>query len=110
MAFGNKQNRVDKQAAKQADALDKKGLDIDNYTDEELRARNAQDIADVNSKLVGSGLYSFGSLLSGNSDTSFMLSVLKAQLSQNWIVVRQNEQIIRQNQQIIDLLSKQQDR
>ena len=53
-------------------------------------------IKNVNTRMAGTGLYEFGSLLpGGNSDAAMQMTLLKAQIEQGWILVRQNEQIIR---------------
>lgn len=75
--------------------LRRHGLDFESMTDEELWSSNAEDIRDMDSRTAGSGLYSLGSLLSGNADIAFEIDLLKAQIRQQWIIVRQNEQIIR---------------
>lgn len=75
--------------------LRKHGLDFMGMSDDELLKSNVEDIRDMDVKLAGSGLYSLGSLLSGNADTSFMIDLLKAQIRQQWVIARQNEQIIR---------------
>lgn len=76
--------------------LQASGLDLDSYTDDDIRQRVMQEIASVNSSLVGSGLYQFGSLLSGHGDTGMIMSLLQAIINQNWILVRQNEQLLRE--------------
>lgn len=84
------------QQRKEQKLLEKYGLDLNNYDDEDIRKRNNASIRDINTQLAGSGLYSFGNLLpGGNSDASFIIDLLKAQIQQNWILIRQNEQIIR---------------
>lgn len=75
--------------------LRKHGLDLDSMSDFDIKTANANDIRDMDLSTLGTGLYSFGSLLSGNSDTSMIIDLLKAQIRQQWIIVRQNEQIIR---------------
>ena len=71
------------------------GLAFDEMSDEDLSHSNCEDIRDMDAKMAGSGLYSLGSLLSGNGDAAFMIDLMKAQIRQQWVIVRQNEQIIR---------------
>lgn len=71
------------------------GLAFDEMSDEDLYHSNCEDIRDMDAKMAGSGLYSLGSLLSGNGDAAFMIDLMKAQIRQQWVIVRQNEQIIR---------------
>lgn len=75
--------------------LRKHGLNIDDMTDDDIRSANAADIYDMDMSTLGTGLYSFGQMLSGDSDTAMIMGLLKAQIRQQWIIVRQNEQIIR---------------
>lgn len=77
-------------------AAEKFGMNISEYSNEKLRAENAESIRDVSTALLGSSLYSFGSLLSGNSDQAFLMEMARAQVHQNWILIRQNEEIIRE--------------
>lgn len=84
-----------KQAAKDKAALEKFGLDFENYSLEEIRNRNISSSKEIASSLAGSKLYSFGSLLSGNSNETFALELARAQVEQNFIRMRQNEEIIR---------------
>ena len=84
-----------KQAAKDKAALEKFGLDFENYSLEEIRNRNISSSKEIASSLAGSKLYSFGSLLSGNSNETFALELARAQVEQNFILMRQNEEIIR---------------
>ena len=87
---------IAEQQRKEQKLLEKYGLDLDNYNDVDIRNRNNESIRDINAQLAGSGLYSFGNLLpGGNADASFIINLLKSQVQQNWILIRQNEQIIR---------------
>ena len=85
----------EKKAAKEAAALGKFGLDFDNYSLDDIRQKNIESSKQIATSLAGSKLYSFGSLLSGNSNESFMLEMQRAQVEQNFILMRQNEEIIR---------------
>ena len=80
---------------KELKRLRKHGLAFDEMSEEDLLRSNYEDIQDMDVNLSGSGLYSLGSLLTGNGDTAFMIDLMKAQIRQQWVIVRQNEQIIR---------------
>ena len=84
-----------KQAAKDKAASKKFGLDFENYSLEEIRNRNISSSKEIASSLAGSKLYSFASLLSRNSNETFALELARAQVEQNFILMRQNEEIIR---------------
>lgn len=87
--------KLEEQKRKEREALQRVGLDLENYSDEDMQRLNIRNIKEVSSNLAGSGLYSFGSLLSGNSDITYVINGQKALIEQNWILIRQNEQIIR---------------
>ena len=80
---------------KAAARLRKHGLDLENMSYMDIRSANAADIRDMDLSTAGSGMYSLGQLLMGNSDISMIIDLMKAQIRQQWIIVRQNEQIIR---------------
>lgn len=84
-----------KQEAKDKAALEKFGLDFDSYSLDEIRCRNIASSKEIAGSLAGSKLYSFGSLLSGNSNETFSLELARAQVEQNFILMRQNEEILR---------------
>ena len=84
-----------KQAAKDKAAMEKFGLDFDSYTENDLRRRNINSAKEIAGSLAGSKLYSFGSLLSGSANETFSLELARAQVEQNFILIRQNEEIIR---------------
>lgn len=75
--------------------LDRFGIDFESYSDEEIRTRNAQSAREIAASLAGSKLYSFGSVISSNANEAFIMELLRAQVEQNWILMRQNEEIIR---------------
>lgn len=76
-------------------AEDKFGIDLDNYEYDELRDKNKETAIKISSALAGSKLYSMGSLLSGKPEQTFMIELNRAQVEQNFILIRQNEEIIR---------------
>lgn len=68
--------------------------DLSDYSKDELRNENAESVDKIASELAGSGLYKMGSLFT-KSEVAFQMSIGKAQIEQNWILIRQNEEIIR---------------
>ena len=107
--FGKKAD--DKIAKKQAEqeakdkaAMEKFGVDFDSYTSEDIKEKNVASLKEIASSLAGSKMYSFGSLLSGNSNETFALEMSRAQVEQNFILMRQNEEIIRLLKQIAEKL------
>ena len=105
--FGKKAD--DKIAKKQAEqeakdkaAMEKFGVDFDSYTSEDIKEKNVASLKEIASSLAGSKMYSFGSLLSGNSNETFALEMSRAQVEQNFILMRQNEEIIRLLKQIAE--------
>ena len=87
--------RQEKEAYKARVQLDKFGLDFDHYNLDDLHARNIDSVKEISASLAGSKLYSFGSLLSGDANQTFLMEMERAQVEQNMILMRQNEEIIR---------------
>lgn len=75
--------------------MDKFGINFDEYDLEELRRRNSEAATTVAASLAGSRLYSLGSALKGNTDMMFLIEMNRAQVEQNFIMMRQNEEIVR---------------
>lgn len=105
--FGKKAD--DKIAKKQAEqeakdkaAMEIFGVDFDSYTSDDIKEKNVASLKEIASSLAGSKMYSFGSLLSGNSNETFALEMSRAQVEQNFILMRQNEEIIRLLKQIAE--------
>lgn len=84
-----------KRDRKNQDALDKLGLNLDRYSDEELREKKNDDVQQMAATLLGSKFMSFGSMLSGNADLVAQVEMDRVQIAQNNIIIRQNEEIIR---------------
>lgn len=105
--FGkNTETKIAEKQAKQENkdkaAMERFGLDFDNYTSEDIKQRNIASSKEIATSLAGSKLYSFGSLLSGNSNETFALELARAQVEQNFILMRQNEEILRLLKQIAE--------
>ena len=82
--------------------MEKFGVDFDSYTSDDIKEKNVASLKEIASSLAGSKMYSFGSLLSGNSNETFALEMSRAQVEQNFILMRQNEEIIRLLKQIAE--------
>lgn len=80
---------------KNRDKMEKFGIQWDSYDLQELRRRNEESAFNIASSLAESKLFSMGSLFTGDAGTSFMLELNRAQVEQNFILMRQNEEIIR---------------
>lgn len=94
----NRRSRKQKDKA----AMEKFGVDFDSYTSDDIKEKNVASLKEIASSLAGSKMYSFGSLLSGNSNETFALEMSRAQVEQNFILMRQNEEIIRLLKQIAE--------
>ena len=92
--------KLAEQEAKAHAALHKYGIDFDSYSDEDLHAVMVAGARMITGRMAGTGLYEFGSILGGNSDTGMIMTLLKTQIEQNWMLMRQNEQIIRELREI----------
>lgn len=75
--------------------MDQLGMDLDRYSIDELRRRNTAAVNQLAATLAGSRLYSVGSALSGRPSEVFQTEMARAQVEQNFIMIRQNEEIIR---------------
>jgi hypothetical protein len=72
------------------------GLDIDNYTDDEIRIENANNLKQIAKDVVGNSWFKAGMALSfASADKQATVGYLSAIFNQNWILIRQNELIIR---------------
>jgi len=91
-----KMEEEEKQHTDDIAILDKYGLNFDNYSNDEMNKRNISSIRAVDSFLYGSTAWSTASLLTLNLNERFLIELAKAQVEQNWILMRQNEQIIRE--------------
>ena len=69
---------------------------------DDIKEKNVASLKEIASSLAGSKMYSLGSLLSGNSNETFALEMSRAQVEQNFILMRQNEEIIRLLKQIAE--------
>lgn len=94
--------RAEKELAKQQAALEKLGLNLAAYDINMIDKLNENSAREISSSLAGSKLYSFGSLLSGNSNETFALEMARAQVEENLILIRQNEIIIRLLSKLVD--------
>ena len=84
-----------KQEAKDRAAMEKFGLDFDSYTEADIRRKIINSAKEIAGSLAGSKMYSFGSLFTGSANETFSLELARAQVEQNFILMRQNEEIIR---------------
>lgn len=70
-------------------------LGFDGRTDDELAEDNNDGIYSINADLADNGIYGIGSVSLSNKDNAYLVSLLRALVDQNWVLMRQNEQIIR---------------
>lgn len=84
-----------RQEAKDKAAMEKFGLNFDSYTDADIKRKNINSAKEIAGSLAGSKMYSFGSLVGGSANETFSLELARAQVEQNFILMRQNEEIIR---------------
>lgn len=75
-------------------SLDKVGMDVANYSDSELKAKNAESIRRIRQNMAGSGLEKLALTFGGSTKDRAMLGYLSALVEQNWILMRQNELLI----------------
>jgi hypothetical protein len=75
--------------------MEKFGIDWDSYDMNELRSRNSESAQEIAASLSGSRLFTAGALLSSKPEIAFAMEQGRAQIEQNFIIMRQNEEIIR---------------
>lgn len=75
--------------------MEQLGIDLENYSMEELRQKNSAAVEQIAATLAGSKFYSVGSMLSGKPSEVFQTEMARVQVEQNFIMIRQNEEIIR---------------
>jgi len=79
---------------KTREMLEKYGLDINSYTDKEIRTRNAKDLKEISEALWGSGLDKFWTRLYTNPAQRIEMNLLSVLVKQTFILIRQNELIL----------------
>ncbi len=95
IANGGIESLVEETGQKTRQSLDSYGLDVDSYSDAEVKNYNARNIARIRSDLRGNGLLKAGITFSGNATDKAKVSYLSALVEQNWVLIRQNELILR---------------
>ena len=76
----------DKVTKKQANLLEKYGL-------ENINRKDAESIQKILSDLAGNGLLKVGTLLSGKTEDKAKITYLSALVEQNWIIIRQLDRL-----------------
>lgn len=74
---------------------DKIGLDFDSYSDEQLSEKNNANINQLLTNPSTKVAMDIATIMAGTS-TRDLYTALRAQVEQNWIIIRQNEQIVRE--------------
>lgn len=79
-----------------AEVLEKYGLDVGSYDENEIKQKNLEDLKKIGRDLAGQGLMKAGLALSfASADKQATVGYLSTLVRQNWIIIRQNELIIR---------------
>lgn len=82
--------------------LDKAGLNVTEYSDDELKLLNAKTIRHVQQELVGKGFIKAGMSIGLEIKERAKIGYLSALVDQNWVLMRQNELIIRALEKLAD--------
>ena len=75
--------------------LEKYGLDINSYSDEEIGLRNAKDLKEISKSLWGSGLDKYWTKLYTNPAKRIEINLLSVLVKQNFILIRQIEALLK---------------
>lgn len=93
--FKSKEDKEAAQETKINELLERQGLNIYDYTPEQIRQKNADNIKRINRGLVSHGLAKASMALSlAKAEEQAKVSYLNALVEQNWIIIRQNEAIL----------------
>ena len=90
-----KEAEIINKESKYKSILQNYGLDVENYSNDQIKDANIKNIKSVGSELAGSGWLKAGLALSFQPYERQSLGYLSALMEQNWILIRQNELIIR---------------
>lgn len=78
------------------DVLDKFGLDLENYSKEQIKEENVKNIQQIARDMKGNRLIRAGLAFSfGSNAEKAQLAYLSILVEQNWIIMRQNELIVK---------------
>lgn len=89
------------QKDKMHETLEKYGLDLENYSIDEIRKRNGDNLRRIASDLAGNKWFKAGLALSfAKASEQATVTFLSATVEQNWILLRQNEIIIKELQKL----------
>jgi hypothetical protein len=93
--FKSKEDKEAAQETKINELLERQGLNIYDYTPEQIRQKNADNIKRINKGLVSHVLAKTSMALSlAKAEEQAKVSYLNALVEQNWIIIRQNEAIL----------------
>ncbi len=85
-----------KKAAQDHAALEKYGLNLDEYDQKTIKQKNIDNIRRLAQDLLGNNFIKFGMALSfGKVEEQAKITYLSALVEQNWILIRQQEQVIK---------------
>ena len=83
------------------EALDKFGLDLETYSIDEIKKRNAENLKRIALDLRGNKWFKAGLALSfARASEQATVTYLSALVEQNWILLRQNEIMIKELQKL----------
>jgi len=81
--------------------LEQYGLNLDDYTVDQIKQRNIDNLNKIANDLIGNKWFKAGMALSfASGEEQAKVTYLSALVEQNWIVIRQNELIIKELQKI----------
>jgi hypothetical protein len=84
-----------KKLEKMEQLLNEYGLNLSEYSEQEMRAKNYQNIKRILSELKTGAVGTLTAALGMKTEDQAKLAYMKALTEQNWIIIRQNEAMIR---------------
>jgi len=81
--------------------LEQYGLNLDDYTADQIKQKNIDNLKKIASDLIGNKWFKAGMALSfASGEEQAKVTYLSALVEQNWILIRQNELIIKELQKL----------
>lgn len=81
--------------------LEKYGLDLENYSTDEIKKRNVDNLKSIANDIKGNKWFKASMIFSfAKAEEQAKVTYLAALVEQNWILIRQNEIIIKELQSL----------
>lgn len=90
--FGKKKN----QEEELKEIIEKLGLDFQSYDEQQIANENNKNVKQIATDLANAKLATVGAVFGGGNNNFYAIAgYLRAIVSQNWVLIRQNELLLR---------------